>query len=47
MFHVNDVKILQDFTEDSPINFGGGSEILKIDFMMGEVNLHLGFLSKT
>lgn len=46
-FHVNDVTILHDFTEDSHRNFGGASGILKIDFMMGEVNLHLGFSSKT
>lgn len=47
MFYVNDVKILHDLTEDSNRNFGGDSETLKIDFVVGEVNLHLGSLSKT
>lgn len=47
MFYVNDVKILHELTEDSNRNVGGESEILKIDLMVGEVNLHLGFLSKT
>lgn len=47
MFYVNDVKIPHDLTEDSSRNFGGDSEILKIDFVVGEVNFHLSFLSKT
>lgn len=47
MFYVNDVKILHELTEDSNRNVGGESEILKIDLMVGEVNLHLSFLSKT
>lgn len=47
MFRVNNAKIPQDLTEDSRKNFGGDSEMLKIDFMVGEVNPHLGFLSKT
>lgn len=47
MFCVNDVKVLHELTEDSNRNVGGESEILKIDFVVGEVSLHLGFLSKT
>lgn len=47
MFYLTDVKIPDNLTEDSSRNFGGDSEILKIDFEVGEVNLQLDFLSKT